>query len=145
MEGEELIFMSNRDPESDKQEEPSDEEIAAWLKTPEGRAAMEETMRSVVAGELGEVPEELLVQAREGLKKRAVFLDLEEMQRRMLDLAARLQEEPEGSDWAHVNRLEREIKEVMDLTLGVPDPHRAQLMPFLSKFQARLEELKKRL
>jgi hypothetical protein len=137
MEGEELIFMSNRDPESDKQEEPSDEEIAAWLKTPEGRAAMEETMRSVVAGELGEVPEELLVQAREGLKKRAVFL--------VLDLAARLQEEPEGSDWAHVNRLEREIKEVMDLTLGVPDPHRAQLMPFLSKFQARLEELKKRL
>jgi hypothetical protein len=33
----------------------------------------------------------------------------------------------------------------MDLTLGVPDPHRALLMPFFSKFQVRLEELKKRL
>jgi hypothetical protein len=138
-------MMTNRDPEPDKKEEPSDEAIAAWLKTPEGQAAMEETMKKVVAGDFGGVSEELLMQAKEGLKKRAVFIDLEEMQRRMLDLTVRLQEEPEGSDWAHVNALEREVKEVMDLTLGVPDPHRALLMPFLSKFQARLEELKKRL
>ena len=137
--------MTNRDPQPDEREEPSDEEIAAWLKTPGGRAAMEETMRKVVAGDFGEVPEDLMIQARQGLEKRAVFLDLEEMQRRMLDLTARLQEEPEGSDWAHVNALEREVKKVMDLALGVPDPHRALLMPFFSKFQARLEELKKRL
>ena len=119
--------------------------MAAWLRTPEGRAVMEETMEKVVAGEFGEMAEDLVVQAREGLKKRLVFLDLEEMQRWMLDLVARLQEEPARSDWAHVNGLEREIKEVMDFTLGVADPHRALLMPFLSKFQARLEELKKRL
>ncbi len=137
--------MTNRDPQPDEREEPSDEEIAAWLKTPGGQAAMEETMKKVVAGDFGEVPEDLMIQARQGLEKRAVFLDLEEMQRRMLDLTARLQEEPEGSDWAHVNALEREVKEVMDLALGVPDPHRALLMPFFSKFQARLEELKKRL
>jgi hypothetical protein len=137
--------MTNRDPQPDEREEPSDEEIAAWLKTPGGQAAMEETMRKVVAGDFGEVPEDLMIQARQGLEKRAVFLDLEEMQRRMLDLTARLQEEPEGSDWAHVNALEREVKKVMDLALGVPDPHRALLMPFFSKFQARLEELKKRL
>ncbi len=137
--------MTNRDPQPDEREEPSDEEIAAWLKTPGGQAAMEETMRKVVAGDFGEVPEELMTQARQGLEKRSEALDLEEMQRRMLDLMARLQEEPEGSDWAHVNTLEREVKQVMDLALGVPDPHRALLMPFFSKFQARLEELKKRL
>jgi hypothetical protein len=137
--------MTNRDPQPDEREEPSDEEIAAWLKTPGGQAAMEETMKKVVAGDFGDVPEDLMIQARQGLKKRAVFLDLEEMQRRMLDLTVRLQEEPEGSDWAHVNALEQEVKEVMDLALGVPDPHRALLMPFFSKFQARLEELKKKL
>lgn len=35
---------------------PTDEEVQAWLRTPEGAAAMKQVMQDVVAGKHGEVP-----------------------------------------------------------------------------------------
>ena len=56
--------------------EPSEEDLQAWLGTPEGAAAMKQVMQEVVAGKHGKVPAELLEQARAALGKREVVAQI---------------------------------------------------------------------
>jgi hypothetical protein len=82
--------MSNTPPTP----EPSDEDLQAWLATPEGTAAMKQVMQDVVAGKHGEVPPEVLEQARTALGKRDVMEQIQQLHQRMLVLTKRLAEKP---------------------------------------------------
>lgn len=125
--------------------EPSDEDLQAWLATPEGAAAMKQVMQDVVAGKHGEVPPELLEQARAALGKREVVAQIQQLHQRMLALKVRLDEKPdewaENSRWAHVHALNEEAKAIMDLALELPEPHRTHLMQQIVPFQKKLETL----
>lgn len=127
--------------------EPSDDDLQAWLGTPEGAAAMKQVMQEVVAGKHGEVPPEVLEQARAALGKREVVEQIQELHQRMLALKVRLDEKPhewpENSRWAHVHALNEEAKAIMDLALELPEPHRTHLMKQIVSFQQKLETLER--
>lgn len=127
--------------------EPSDEDLQAWLATPEGAAAMKQVMQDVVAGKHGEVPPELVEQARAALGKREVVAQIQQLHQRMLALKVRLDEKPdewaENSRWAHVHALNEEAKAIMDLALELPEPHRTHLMQQIVPFQQKLETLER--
>lgn len=127
--------------------EPSDEDLQAWLATPEGVAAMKQVMQDVVAGKHGEVPPELLERARTALGKREVQAQIQQLHQRMLALTERLGEKPhewpENSRWAHVHALNQEAKAVLNLALDLPEPHRTHLMKQIVPFQQKLETLER--
>lgn len=124
-------------------DEPSDEEIALWLQTPEGIAAMREVMRKTVAGELGEVAPELLEMAQEGLKKHEAHDTASEVRVRLNALREKMAAPWEGSRWQHIHELNEEMKGLMDLMLELPEPHRTTLMKMAVPVQQDLEEMKK--
>lgn len=108
---------------------------------------MKQVMQDVVAGKHGEVPPEVLEQARMALGKREVVVQIQELHERMLALTARLGEKPhewpENSRWAHVHALNQEAKAIMDLALELPEPHRTHLMKQIVPFQQKLETLER--
>lgn len=130
---------------SDPQHQPSDAEVAAWLRTPEGQTAVEEVMKKVVAGEFGAVPEEMMEMARQGLKRHHSRDVLVEVKQRMANLQRLGNEEPQGSAWAHVRDLNEELKGMMDLLLEVHEPHRSILMSECLPLQQQMEALQKKL
>lgn len=134
-------------PDTSPDPEPTEEEFLAWLATPEGAAAMKQVMQDVVAGKHGEVPPELLEQARAALGKREVAWQIQQLHQRMLALTVRLGEKPdewpENSRWAHVHALNEEAKAIMDLALELPGPHRTHLMQQIVPFQQKLETLER--
>lgn len=135
--------MSNTTPHP----EPNNEELQAWLATPEGAAAMKQVMQDVVAGKHGEVPPELLEQARTALDKREVAAQIQQLHQRMTALTVRMGEKPdewpEHSRWAHVRALNQEAKAIIALALELPEPHRTPLMKQIVPFQQKLETLER--
>ena len=129
----------------DESPEPTDAEIEAWLRTPEGQAAMQGVMKKVVAGEFGKVPEEMMEMARQGLKRHHSRDVLVEVKQRMANLQRLGNEEPQGSAWAHVRDLNEELKGMMDLLLEVHEPHRSILMSECLPLQQQMEDLQKKL
>lgn len=127
--------------------EPSEEDLQAWLATPQGAAAIKEVMQNVAVGKHGEVPAELLEQARAALGKREVVAQIRQFHQRMIALTKRLGEKPdewpENSRWAHVHALNQEAKAIMDLALELPEPHRTHLMKQIVPFQQKLETLER--
>lgn len=127
-------------------DEPTDMAIAAWLRTQEGQKSMQAVMRQMVAGEFGEVPEEMLEMARQGLKRHHSQDVLAEVKQRMADLMRGIHElSPEESRWAQVRGLNEETKALMDLLLEVHEPHRSKLMRLFLPLQQQLEDLQKKL
>ena len=124
-------------------DEPSDEEMVLWLQTPEGIAAMRETMRKTVAGEFGEVDPRLLEMAQEGLKKHEAHDTAGEVRVRLNALREKMAAPWEGSRWQHIHELNEEMKGLMDLMLELPEPHRTTLMKMTVPLQQDLEEMKK--
>lgn len=125
---------------------PTDAEMEAWLRTPEGQAVMSEVMEKAVAGEYGEVPEEMKERAHQGLKRRHSQDALVEAQARMADLTRGIHElSPDESRWAQVRRLHEETKALMDLLLEVREPHRTKLMRLCLPLQEKLAALLKKL
>lgn len=139
--------MNEQPPEPDP-EEPTTEEIEAWLRTPEGQAAMREIMQQVVDGKYQELPEELRLLAEQGLKRYHSVDVLREVKTRMHELQDRVEEVlrdgPERSVWAFLRELDEEVKGLMDLVLEVHEPHRAPLMQELMGYQRVVEELMKK-
>ena len=74
--------------------EPSDKDLQAWLATPKGAAAMKQVMQDVLAGKHGEVPPELVEQARTAFGKREVAGQIQQLHQRLLALTVRLGKEP---------------------------------------------------
>ena len=130
----------------DESHEPTDAEVEAWLRTPEGQAAMSEVMEKVAAGEYGELPEGMKELAYQGLKRRHSKDALTEVRARMADLMRGINElSPHESRWAQVRRLHEETKALMDLLLEVDEPHRTKLMRLCLPLQQQLEDLQKKL
>jgi hypothetical protein len=123
-------------------DEPSDEEMVLWLKTPEGMAAMREVMRKTVAGELGEVPPELKTSAERGLADHEHLQKLLEVQTRVNGLMQGMTEPVEGSRWQHMHDLDEEMKAIMDLLLDLPEPERTIQMQMALPVQEALERLR---
>lgn len=132
----------------DESPEPTDEEMEAWLRTPEGIVAMREVMEKSVAGEYGELPEEVLRLAQEGLKKHHSVDVMQEVKRRIAAVQERVEEVvqdgPERSIWAFAKELDEEVKTLMDLVLEVHEPRRTVMMRELLGLQQELEPLMKR-
>lgn len=124
-------------------DEPSDEEIARWLRTPEGTAAMQQIIRDTVSGEYGEVPPELMAVAEGGLAKHELLQKLLEVQTRVNGLVQRMKEPVEGSRWQHMHDLNEEMKAIMDLMLDLPEPERTKQMQMALPVQKALEQLEK--
>lgn len=124
-------------------DEPSDEEIALWLKTPEGIAAMREMMRKTVAGEFGEVDPRLLEMAQEGLKKHEAEDTAKEVRVRLNALSEKMAAPWEGSRWQHFHDLNKQMKDMLDVMLELPEPYRTTLMKMAVPVQQDLEELEK--
>lgn len=129
----------------DESHEPTDAEVEAWLRTQEGQKAMQGVMRQMVAGEFGEVPEEMMEMARQGLKRHHSRDVLAEVKQRMANLQRLGNEEPQGSTWAHVRDLNEEMKGILDLLLELHEPHRSKLMRECVPLQQQLEDLQKQL
>ncbi len=124
-------------------DEPSDEEIARWLRTPEGTAAMQQIIRDTVSGEYGEVPPELMAVAEGGLAKHELLQKLLEVQTRVNGLVQRMKAPVEGSRWQHMHDLNEEMKAIMDLMLDLPEPERTKQMQMALPVQKALEQLEK--
>lgn len=140
----------NEDPNAQKpDEELSEAELAERLLTPEGRAFMAEMMRKTLAGDYGELTEEIMQSAKVGLERvrsqevmDEVMTRVEALRERLL---ATLREKPECSQWAFMRGINEEMKELMDLALDVHEPRRSEVMPHLLSFQQYIEELMKKL
>lgn len=140
----------NEDPNAQEpDEEPSQAEVAERLLTPEGRAAMVEIMRKTLAGDYGELTEELKQAAQQGLERQRSQEVMQEVITRVEALRERLlatqREKPECSMWAFMRDINEEIKELMDLALDVHEPRRSEIMPCLLSFQQYIEEFMKKL
>jgi hypothetical protein len=102
--------------------EPTEEEIQAWLRTPEGAAAMKTCMQDIVAGKHGQLTPEFVEMARIGVRKHEVAELVKLVRERVLAWAGRLGEEPhewpENSRWADLRALQDECKAIMDLNAG---------------------------
>lgn len=127
--------------------EPTDEEIQAWLRTPEGAAAMKACMQDIVAGKHGELTPEFVEMARIGVRKHEVAELVKLVRERVLAWAGRLAEEPhewpENSRWAHTRALQDECKAIMDLMLELPEPYRTPLMKQMVPLEEQLEKIKR--
>jgi hypothetical protein len=134
--------MPDDPPDASPAPEPKDPAFQRWLGSPAGEAAMSEVMRKVVAGDFGEVPDELRALAVEGLKTRALEANLAHVQTAMQALMAAMQQDPEPSQsrWRHVHALHQQAKMVTDLILEVPEPQRTALMKLMLPLQEMLEK-----
>ena len=124
-------------------DEPSDEEMMLWLQTPEGIAAMREVMRKTVAGEYGEVDPSLLEMAQEALKKHEAHDMASEVRVRLNALREKMAAPWEGSRWQHIHDLNKQMKDILDVMLELPEPHRTTLMKMAVPVQQDLEEMEK--
>ena len=124
-------------------DELTDAELALWLRTPDGLAAMQRLMLDATQGQYGELPPEVLASAKQGLESRQTMVTVQEIQVRMLGLTQKMSEPWEGTRWQHVHHLNEEMKAIMDLMLDLPEPHRTKLMRMAVPFQEKLDALEK--
>lgn len=127
--------------------EPTNEEAETWLATPEGAAVTQKMIQDSLAGKYGELPPELITQARRALRGREVADQVSQIHQRMMALTERLAEQPdewpENSRWAHVRALNHECKAIMDLVLELPEPHSSSLMKKFLPFQQMIEKVER--
>lgn len=108
---------------------------------------MQTVMQEIVAGKSGDVPPELVEQARIGVRKHEVAELVKQVRDRVMAWAARLAEEPqewlENSRWAHVRALQEECRAILDLVLELPEPFRTPLMKQIVPLAEQLEIVKR--
>ena len=124
-------------------DEITDAEMVLWLKTPEGLATMQQIMLDVKAGRYGEMTQEVLQAAEQGLAARDNLLNVQAVEERMDGLMQQMSEPIEGSRWQYLHDLNEEMKGIMDLMLDFPEPQRTKLMKMALPVQAKLEQLEK--
>jgi hypothetical protein len=120
-----------------------DAEMALWLKTPEGQAAIQQIMLDVKEGRCGEVSPEMMGAAERGVATYELMQKMLEVQTRVDGLAQAMKGPIIGSRWQHLHALNQELKSIMDLLLELPEPDRTNQMKMALPLQEVLEQLEK--